>query len=133
MARICTDEIFGKRHHCETFEISNFMFASYNLSLGGCPLWVKSRHFAVQSACLLPPKATLIAFFGMSALGQKQTYAAHKLMSALPPIATAKADMCGANTNVCFGPIADMQPIQSPRRRSAGDAAAPRVPTPWRS
>src|SRR5215471_11488502 len=28
----------------------------------------------------------------MSALGQKQTYAAHKLMSALPLIATAKAD-----------------------------------------
>ena len=28
----------------------------------------------------------------MSALGQRQTYAAHKLMSALPPIATAKAD-----------------------------------------
>src|SRR5262249_15063784 len=28
----------------------------------------------------------------MSALGQKQTYAAHKRMSALPPIATAKAD-----------------------------------------
>src|SRR5262245_46486173 len=33
----------------------------------------------------------------MSALGQKQTYAAHKPMSALPPTATAKADMtvCG--------------------------------------
>ena len=29
----------------------------------------------------------------MSALGQKQTYAAHKLMSALPPIATTKADI----------------------------------------
>ena len=29
----------------------------------------------------------------MSALGHKQTYAAHKLMSALPPIATAKADL----------------------------------------
>ena len=28
----------------------------------------------------------------MSALGQKPTYAAHKGMSALPPIATAKAD-----------------------------------------
>jgi len=28
----------------------------------------------------------------MSALGQKQTYAAHKLMSAFPPIATVKAD-----------------------------------------
>src|SRR5262245_6647655 len=28
----------------------------------------------------------------MSALGQKQTYALHQPMSALPPIATAKAD-----------------------------------------
>jgi hypothetical protein len=28
----------------------------------------------------------------MSALGQKQTYALQKAMSALPPIATAKAD-----------------------------------------
>jgi hypothetical protein len=29
----------------------------------------------------------------MSALGQKQTYAPQKAMSALPPIATAKADI----------------------------------------
>jgi hypothetical protein len=29
----------------------------------------------------------------MSALGQKQTYAVHNGMSALPPIATAKADI----------------------------------------
>ena len=29
----------------------------------------------------------------MSALGQKQTFAAQKAMSALPPIATEKADM----------------------------------------
>jgi len=29
----------------------------------------------------------------MSALGQKQTYAVHQPMSALPPIATAKADI----------------------------------------
>jgi hypothetical protein len=29
----------------------------------------------------------------MSALGQKQTCAPHKLMSALPPIATVKADI----------------------------------------
>src|SRR5262249_6783702 len=28
----------------------------------------------------------------MSALGQKQTFALHQLMSALPPLATAKAD-----------------------------------------
>jgi hypothetical protein len=40
----------------------------------------------------------------MSALGQKQTYAAHNGMSALPP----KADMCGARAYVCFGPKADI-------------------------
>jgi len=51
----------------------------------------------------------------MSALGHKQTLAAQKRMSALPPIATAKADMpqmvmsalppkadmCGARGYVC--------------------------------
>ena len=55
----------------------------------------------------------------LSALGQKQTYALQKRMSALPPIATAKADMpqmvmsalppkadmCDATRDVCFGPI----------------------------
>ena len=41
----------------------------------------------------------------MSALGQKQTFAAHKLMSALTP----KADMCGATAHVRFVPIADIQ------------------------
>jgi len=30
----------------------------------------------------------------MSALGQKRTYAAQQVVSALPPIATAKADFC---------------------------------------
>jgi hypothetical protein len=58
----------------------------------------------------------------MSALGQKPTYAPQQAMSALPPIATAKgdmpqmsmsalpptADMCGANRNVGYGPIADI-------------------------
>ena len=39
----------------------------------------------------------------MSALGQKRTWPRLVVMSALPP----KADMCGATTNVCFGPIAD--------------------------
>src|SRR4029079_14940950 len=56
----------------------------------------------------------------MSALGQKQTCAAQHAVSALPPIATAKADMpqmvmsalspkadvCGAQAHVCFGPKA---------------------------
>jgi hypothetical protein len=39
---------------------------------------------------------------GVSALGQKQTYAVHNGMSALPPIATAKATCC--NGDVCFTP-----------------------------
>jgi hypothetical protein len=58
----------------------------------------------------------------MSALGQKQTYAPQKVMSALPPKATTKADMqqrvmsvlppkadmCSARCHVCFGPKADI-------------------------
>jgi hypothetical protein len=58
----------------------------------------------------------------MSALGQKQTYALQQPVSALPPIATAKADMpqmvmsalppkadmCSAAVHVRFGPKADM-------------------------
>ena len=40
----------------------------------------------------------------MSALGQKQTCAAQKVMSALPP----KADMCGAQADVRFVPQADI-------------------------
>src|SRR5262245_10506367 len=34
----------------------------------------------------------LVKYGAMSALGQKQTYAVQQVMSALPPIATAKAD-----------------------------------------
>ena len=40
----------------------------------------------------------------MSALGHKWTYATQNGMSALPP----KADMCGANRNVRYGPKADI-------------------------
>ena len=40
----------------------------------------------------------------MSALGQKQTFAVHKAMSALPP----KADMCDATRDVRFVPEADI-------------------------
>ena len=61
----------------------------------------------------------------MSALGQKQTYAAQQVMSALPPIAAAKADtpqmvmsalhpkadMCSAARHVRFGPIADTRAV----------------------
>jgi hypothetical protein len=41
----------------------------------------------------------------MSALGQKQTFALQKAMSALPP----KADICSALAHVRFGPIADIR------------------------
>ena len=44
----------------------------------------------------------------MSALGQKQTCAAQKVMSALPP----KADMCAALADVRFVPIADIPASQ---------------------
>src|SRR5215510_4490451 len=40
----------------------------------------------------------------ISALGQKQPFAPQKVMSALP----SKADMCGATSDVCFGPKADI-------------------------
>ena len=40
----------------------------------------------------------------MSALGQKRTFAVQYVLSALHP----KADMCGATTDVRFGPIADI-------------------------
>ena len=43
----------------------------------------------------------------MSAVGQKQTFAAQNGMSALPPI----ADMCGATQHVRFVPKADMIPV----------------------
>ena len=42
----------------------------------------------------------------MSALGHKQTFAAQKGMSALPP----KADMCSATRYVRFVPKADIAP-----------------------
>src|SRR5262245_56016550 len=63
----------------------------------------------------------------MSALGQKQTCAPPKVMSALPPIATEsrhaqtvmsplapKAGMCSATRHVCFGPKADISNFSVP-------------------
>src|SRR5512143_1545970 len=41
----------------------------------------------------------------MSTLGKKQTFAVHQPMSALP----SKADMCGATSDVRFGPKADIR------------------------
>ena len=53
--------------------------------------------------CIVAAKAGVLEE-DMSALGQKQTFAAQKAMSALPP----KADMCGAIAHVCFVPKADI-------------------------
>jgi hypothetical protein len=44
----------------------------------------------------------------MSALGHKQTYAPQKTMSALPPMATAKADMLQMLMSAPPPPKADM-------------------------
>ena len=52
----------------------------------------------------------------MSALGQKQTFAAQKVMSVLTP----KADMCGATRDVCFVPIADISPVSTNSFSSEG-------------
>jgi hypothetical protein len=60
----------------------------------------------------------------MSALGQKQTSASQKVMSALPP----KADMCGATRDVRFGPIAGMAApsiTSSARNRNASEIFNP--------
>ena len=48
----------------------------------------------------------------MSALGQKQTFAVQKNMSALLP----KVDMCGALAHVCFVPKADMREMIKSRQ-----------------
>jgi len=61
----------------------------------------------------------------MSALGQKRTCALQNLKSALPPMATTKADMphkscplypqadmCSAASDVCFWPEADIAPTR---------------------
>ena len=55
------------------------------------------------SCYLLPRRWELLP--DMSALGQKQTYAAQKVMSALPP----KADMCGATRDVPYVPKANVR------------------------
>ena len=54
----------------------------------------------------------------MSALGQKQTCAVQKGMSALPP----KADMCGALAHVRFVPEADI--ARSAKAKEAANWAA---------
>ena len=46
-------------------------------------------------------------------MGQKQTFAPQKVMSALPP----KADMCGAARDVRYGPEADIGRITRSLRR----------------
>jgi hypothetical protein len=53
----------------------------------------------------------------MSALGQKQTCAVQKGMSALPP----KADMCSAQADVRFVPKADVEPFSQLRDQQRFD------------
>ena len=67
----------------------------------------------------------------MSALGQKQTCAAEKVMSALPPI----ADMCDAKTNVRFVPTGHRDTAAKSAYPSVADVAfqtGKRRPTSFR-
>src|SRR5262252_5524052 len=61
-----------------------------------------------QDAAWYRVKRDSLRDVSMSALGQKQTYAVHNGMSALPP----KADIGAANRDVCFGPKADIEPFR---------------------
>ena len=60
----------------------------------------------------------------MSALGQKQTCAAHKVMSALP----SKADMCSAHTHVRFVPKAVIEGVN---RKTASRRSPPKFILYW--
>ena len=67
----------------------------------------------------------------MSASGQKQTYAVQQPMSALPPIATKKADLLNASRPAA---LADMEPYSPTRvfywrRKAASKAALHRAET----
>ena len=70
-----------------------------------CPLWVISGHLRCKSGMsALPPIATAKADFR------------NKVMSALPP----KADMCGATRDVRFGPLtSDLQSRRTTRTNPA--------------
>src|SRR5262249_48607493 len=62
-------------------------------------LWAPHGPLHDAFPCRPSARVVVVRFYGsfggraMSALGQKQTYAMQKAMSALPPIATAKADI----------------------------------------
>jgi hypothetical protein len=56
---------------------------------------------------MLKSLVQIVSMSGMSALGQKQTCAAHQAMSALPPI----ADMCDAKRDVRFVAKADIDSV----------------------
>ena len=66
-----------------------------------------SDMFSAPGRGIVAAKADTLEVMPMSALGQKQTFAAQKVMSALPP----KGDMCGALGHVCFGPKADIKSL----------------------
>src|SRR5262245_43729745 len=77
------------------------------------------------AASQLPPKLGhhIVSTFtrtpegSMSALGQQATCAPQKVMSALAP----KANMCGATTDVCYGPIADTTADPESSKSGNGD------------
>jgi len=147
--RTCPRDCGGTRDsvsaNCLSKDVRSCPKADKRTDVWLSPLWIESRysiHAMAMSA--LPPRATCAVRLEMSALGQKQTYALQSFMSALPPIATAKADfrramsalppkadMRGATRDVRFGPIADSCtaakcPVIRPPRRRARSACLER-------
>ena len=66
-----------------------------------CPLWVKSRHVQCKRHVRFAPNSDRESRFWQ------------RVMSALP----SKADVCGANRHVCFGPITDIQECGSRQKK----------------
>ena len=83
------------------------------LKVGRYPLWVKSGHSLTFGRCLLyRQKRTLIERVGMSALCQKQTYAAqqknaYSITSASVPASRSEFTTC------CSTPAATHRPMQA--------------------
>jgi hypothetical protein len=64
-----------------------------------CPLWVKSRHFAVQTTCpLYPRKRTFAAAFGISAKCQYRTFGNESVHCACAQCASKTGSVAAAIT-----------------------------------
>src|SRR6478752_7136642 len=107
----CDDEVRRVGGRCDPQEADH----RHGCLLGACDARPSRRRAAEKRDEIAPShcspkirnKAPYQVDLAMSALGQKQTFALHQPMSALPPITTAKADMPQMVMSALH-PIADM-------------------------